>query len=73
VLGFVLLVAGIVLAFSGAVVAGAALAVLGVAVLIFTVVLIAAVSGVLRVALYRYATTGQIDPGLRPSNLPRPY
>jgi hypothetical protein len=72
VVGFVLLVAGIVLAFSGAVVAGAALAVLGVAVLIFTVVLIAAVSGVLRVALYRYATTGQIDPGLRPSNLPLP-
>ncbi|MCI4319726.1 MAG: DUF6159 family protein [Thermoplasmata archaeon] len=72
VLGFALLVSGILVAFSGSVVGGAVLAVLGVAVLIFTVVLMAAVSGVLRVALYRYATTGQIDPGLRPTNLPLP-
>ena len=70
VLGVVLLVVGLALAFSGSVVGGAILAVLGVAVLVFTVVLMTAVSGVLRVALYRYATTGQIDPGLRPANLP---
>ncbi|MCI4349893.1 MAG: DUF6159 family protein [Thermoplasmata archaeon] len=69
---FLLIVFGVVLVVSGAVVGGVAVLVLGVALLVFTIILMSAVNGILRVALYRYATTGLIDPGLRPANLPLP-
>ncbi|HEV2317596.1 MAG TPA: DUF6159 family protein [Thermoplasmata archaeon] len=64
--GFVALVLGIVLAAQGSLVVGLVLVSLGIAIFVTDAVLTTAVSGVMRAALYRYATTGRIDPGLLP-------
>lgn len=66
-LGVGLVVAGILLLFGGVLWGvGVALILLGVLVWIFTAVLVSAVEGILRAALYRYATTGRIAPSLVP-------
>ncbi|HEV2449167.1 MAG TPA: DUF6159 family protein [Thermoplasmata archaeon] len=67
--GFVTLIIGVFALFTS-VPLGAALILIAVAIWIFASVFSAAVAGVTRAVLYRYATTGLIDPGLAPSNLP---
>jgi hypothetical protein len=62
-LAIVLLVVGILVA-GTTLVPGIALVILGVAALIFMLILSSAVEGVLRAALYRFATTGQVVAGL---------
>lgn len=67
VVGIVLLFAGIFTAFGGSVALGLVLVVLGFVVFVFDALLMTAVGGVMRAALYRYATTGQILPGFLPA------
>jgi hypothetical protein len=67
ILGIVLLFVGIYLVFTFAPwVLGLAVALVGLAVIVFMVILSAAAEGVLVTALYRFATTGQISPGMIP-------
>ena len=66
ILAIVLGVIGLYLLFSGAVVVGISLAVSGLAVGILMVLLGTTAEGILRAALYRYATTGKIDLDLMP-------
>ncbi|MCI4341104.1 MAG: DUF6159 family protein [Thermoplasmata archaeon] len=49
---------------------GLGLLLLGVIVWIFALVFSTTVNGIMRAVLYRYATTGQIDPAMAPSTLP---
>ncbi len=68
VIGAVVLgVLGLVELFGGSLPLGLALLVAGLALGIFVVLIGATVEGILRAALYRYATTGKIDPALMPS------
>ncbi len=64
---FLLLVFGIVEAAGGAIVLGLGLIGVGIAVGVIVALIGAAAEGILRAALYRYATTGKIDPDLLPS------
>ncbi len=64
VLGIVLIVAGVYFAIQLSVVLGLVMVLAGVAVVIFMAILSSAAEGVLTTALYRYATTGQVVPGL---------
>jgi hypothetical protein len=68
-LGLIPFVAGI-LSLSTSVPLGVGLILLAVVIWIFAAVFSAAVAGVTRAVLYRYATTGQIDPGMAPATLP---
>ncbi len=74
--GFVLLILGSVLALGGSLALGIALLLVGAGLIVFFGILYLAASGVLRAALYRYATTGKIDPDLLPPSVtaraPRP-
>lgn len=63
-LGFVLLIVGAILLFGGSVIPGLILALAGLAMIVFMVILASAAEGVLTAALYRFATTGQVAPGL---------
>jgi len=63
----VLGVLGLLVLVGGAVILGVALIGLGIALAVIVGLLGAAAEGVLRAALYRYATTGKIDPDLLPS------
>ena len=63
---FVIGVIGLVLLFGGATVVGLVLVVAAVAIALMVVLVGAAAEGVLRAALYRYATTGKVDPDLLP-------
>jgi hypothetical protein len=65
-LGVALAVGGLFLFGPAGGVVGVVLLALGVIVIVFDAVLMTAVGGVLRAALYRYATTGQIAAGLVP-------
>jgi hypothetical protein len=65
ILGIVLIVAGVSVAFT-TLLPGIVLAVVGIAFLVFMVILASAATGVLTAALYRFATTGQVVPGLIP-------
>jgi Family of unknown function (DUF6159) len=66
--GAVLLgVAGLFVWAGGSVVLGVILVVGGVTLAVLVALIGAAAEGVLRAALYRYATTGRIDPGLLPA------
>jgi hypothetical protein len=59
-------VVGLVLIFSGYLLVGVVLLVVAFAVGAFFVLIGAAAEGILRAALYRYATTGKIEPELMP-------
>ena len=72
VLGLVVVIGGFVVGFStGSFALGAALVLVGLAIWVFAAVLMSALEGILRAALYRYATTGRIAPGLVPSEYQR--
>jgi hypothetical protein len=60
-------IAGIVLLVGGPALVGIVLIGVALAIAIGVVLLGSAAEGILRAALYRYATTGQIDPGLMPA------
>jgi len=60
-------VSGLFLWFGGSVLLGLSLIVAGLGVAIFVALIGATAEGVLRAALYRYATTGKIDPDLLPA------
>jgi hypothetical protein len=60
-------IGGLFLLVSGSAVLGVTLIVLGVAIGVVVALIGAAAEGVLRAALYRYATTGKIDPDLLPA------
>lgn len=62
----VLGVIGLVMVFTGSLVLGLVFLGVGVALGVFVALIGAAAEGVLRAALYRYATTGKIDPDLLP-------
>ncbi len=64
---FVLGIIGIVLLLSGSTVLGLVLLGAGIAVGVLVALIGAAAEGILRAALYRYATTGKIDPDLLPA------
>ena len=65
----VLGVLGLLLAAGGALLLGLVLVGVGIAIAVLVALIGAAAEGILRAALYRYATTGEIDPAL----LPGPY
>ncbi len=68
ILGVVVLVAGFFLAFGGQPFLGIPLIAVGFLIFVAVAVILAAAGGVLQTALYRYATTGQMTPGLLPPN-----
>jgi hypothetical protein len=63
----VLAILGVVLVAGGALVPGLVLLGVGIAVAVIVALIGSAAEGILRAALYRYATTGNIDPSLLPS------
>jgi len=63
----VLVIVGIFVAAGGALVLGLALVGVGLAIGVMVALIGATAEGILRAALYRYATTGQIDPTLLPT------
>jgi len=62
----ILVIVGLVIAVGGALVVGLVLLGVGLAVGVMVALIGSAAEGILRAALYRYATTGQIDPTLLP-------
>jgi hypothetical protein len=62
----VLAILGVVLVASGSLVLGLVLLGVGIAVAVIVALIGSAAEGILRAALYRYATTGNIDPSLLP-------
>jgi hypothetical protein len=64
---FLLGVLGVLLLFGGSLAVGLTLIGVGVAVGVLVALIGAAAEGILRAALYRYATTGKIDPDLLPA------
>ena len=62
----VLAILGVVLVAGGALVPGLVLLGVGIAVAVIVALIGSAAEGILRAALYRYATTGNIDPSLLP-------
>ncbi|MCI4362976.1 MAG: DUF6159 family protein [Thermoplasmata archaeon] len=69
-LGLVPFVGGILL-LATSLALGIALLLVAVVVWVFAMIFATTVEGVLRAALYRYATTGQVDPAFLPSTLPQ--
>jgi hypothetical protein len=67
VAALVLGIAGLFVLVGGSVVLGVLLIGVGIAVAVIVALIGAAAEGILRAALYRYATTGKIDPDLLPS------
>ena len=65
-------IVGIVLLVGGSTVVGIVLIGVALAIAIGVALLGSAAEGILRAALYRYATTGQIDPGLMPAKYAAP-
>ncbi|MCI4345131.1 MAG: DUF6159 family protein [Thermoplasmata archaeon] len=68
-LGLVPFIAGLLL-LGTSLALGIALLLVAVVVWVFAMIFATTVEGVLRAALYRYATTGQVDPAFLPSTLP---
>lgn len=68
IVGAIPFVLGVIALFGGGFVpAAVALILVGLGIWIFAAILAATVEGILKTALYRYATTGEITPGLIPS------